>query len=192
MRPRTRPPTVRDLPEQKPARGPMTQTSKASVIVTWDRAGLGAMTDTCGPAAASWLSAHGFAVGPIESVASEWSDLTGAVTRAVADGQHLVTICGGVGLGIKDISPQVAEKISDHSIPGLGELWRRESLKYSLSSYLSRSGGWVKDGTLILAIPGSAKAAVEYLGIVGDLLPLALKGLRFTHDHHSEAVEGHA
>ena len=82
--------------------------------------------------------------------------------------------------------------MSDYAIPGLGELWRRECLKYSLSSYLSRSGGWVKDGTLLLAIPGSAKAAVEYLGIVTDLLPLALKGLRFTHDHHSEAVEGHA
>ena len=112
----------------------MTQTSKASVIVTWDRAGIGALTDTCGPAAASWLSAHGFAVGPIEVVASEWSDLSAALTRAVANGQHLVTICGGVGLGVKDISPQVVEKMSDYAIPGLGELWRRESLKYSLSS----------------------------------------------------------
>jgi len=171
----------------------MTQSeaTKASVIVSSERASNGTYIDTCGPAASSWLTAHACVVEPIVLVADDRSALTVAVTSAVAKGQHLVVISGGTGLGSKDFTPQLVDKLCDYSIPGIGELLRRESLKYSLGAYLSRCGAWVKDGTLILALPGEPKAMVDHLGILSDLLPQALRKLRNSRDHRSTMLEAH-
>lgn len=153
----------------------------AHVIISSDRASAGAYEDRSGPAVCDWLTNNHFAVPPRQVVADDRDALLKALQQT--EGADLVVISGGTGLGPRDITPQVLEEYCDYIIPGFGEMLRAESLKYSLNSYLSRCGGYVRGSVLYLAIPGSPEAAVEQLGILRDLLPHALKSLKGNCDH---------
>lgn len=156
---------------------------RAAVIVSSDRAHEGTYEDLSGPAARGWLHEHGFEVEATAVVPDTKSELVKALEKALTTGPSLIVISGGTGLGPRDITPQVLDDFCDYDIPGFGELLRRESLKFSLNAYLSRCGGWIKDRTLVLALPGNPKAVVEQLGILADLLPHAVKSLSGKCDH---------
>ncbi len=159
---------------------------QVAVIVSSDRAHAGTYVDESGPAAAAWLEEHGFAVASITVVADEPADLNGAIIGA--KDADLIVLSGGTGISPRDVTPQTLDAICDYAIPGIGELLRAGSLKYSLNAYLSRCGGWVKDGQLILALPGNPKAVVEQLGIVADLLPHAVTAVK-GKCHHRRKTE---
>lgn len=155
----------------------------AHVIVSSDRSYNGTYDDLSGPAALSWLNERGYAVSGPTIVPDDSNALTESVLTALAKGAELIVISGGTGLSPRDITPQTLDRLCDYSIPGFGELLRAESLKYSLNAYLSRCGGWVKDGHLILALPGNPKAVVEQLGILETLLQHALKAVHGECSH---------
>jgi len=148
----------------------------AAVIVSSDRAHAGTYVDESGPAVRAWLEDQGYEVASLTVVADEPADLNGAILGA--KGIDLIITSGGTGISPRDVTPQTLDAICDYSIPGIGELLRAGSLKYSLNAYLSRCGGWVKDGSLILALPGNPKAVVEQLGIISDLLPHAVSAVK--------------
>lgn len=155
----------------------MTELRNAKVLVSSDRAADGIYGDLSGPAAANWLELHGYRVEGIQIVADDRPEIERAIEIACTSEIDLLVISGGTGLGSRDITPQTLDAIADYSIPGFGELLRRESLRYSLNAYLSRCGGWVKNRVLVLALPGNPKAVCEQLDILSDLLPHALKSL---------------
>jgi molybdenum cofactor synthesis domain-containing protein len=110
-------------------------------------------------------------------VPDELIGIQNAVIAALPECDFVV-VSGGTGLGPRDLTPQAVAGIADYEVPGLGELLRRESEKYSRNAYLSRCGGWVLGQKLVLAVPGNPKAAVEQLGILEDLLPHVILSLR--------------
>ena len=167
----------------------------AVVLVASDRAHQGTYQDRSGPAAAAWLMDQGMAVQAVTILPDDRDALTHALDSCcarLADELALVVISGGTGLGPRDVTPQVLNHFADYEIPGFGELLRRESLRYSLNAYLSRCGGWVRSGVLILALPGNPKAVVEQLEILRDLLPHALKSLKGRCDHRRPPVDSAA
>lgn len=155
----------------------------AAVLVSSDRSFTGAYEDLSGPAARDYLTGKGFDVNTVRVVPDDAGAITEAVLAALKGSEEartpdLLVISGGTGLGPRDITPQTLDKFCDYHVPGIGEMLRRESLKYSLNAYLSRCGGWVRGATLILALPGNPKAVVEQLEILADLLPHALMSVR--------------
>lgn len=169
--------------------------NRAKVIVSSDRAATGVYQDRSGPAVVAWLQEHGFECGPATVVPDDFQQLADQVLEGCDEGVDLVIVCGGTGLGPRDISPQVLRKLSDYEIAGFGELMRAESVKYSLNAYLSRCGAYAKGRSLLLAVAGNQKAAVEHLSIVSDLLDSALDALngRCKHrrrhpDHDQQTV----
>jgi molybdenum cofactor synthesis domain-containing protein len=152
-------------------------TVNAAVVVCSDRAFSGTYEDQSGPSAVGWLTGKGFNVAGSIVIPDDRSALVAQIESLIVE-KDLIVISGGTGLGPKDLTPQVLEEISDYDVPGIGELLRRESLKYSLNAYLSRCGGWVKNQKLLLALPGNPKAVVEQLGILEDILPAAIDALR--------------
>ncbi|MCX6105370.1 MAG: MogA/MoaB family molybdenum cofactor biosynthesis protein [Proteobacteria bacterium] len=155
----------------------MNEPLQAKVLVSSDRASDGLYDDLSGPAAYNWLENHGFKVLGIQIIPDDRELLSQAIGSICQDGVALLVTSGGTGLGSRDVMPQVLDSICDYAIPGFGELLRRESLRYSLNAYLSRCGGWVKQRTLILALPGNPRAVCEQLDILSDLLPHALKSI---------------
>ena len=161
----------------------------AAIIVSSDRANSGTYEDLSGPAAQNWLEAKGLEIAGKCVVPDEAGPLREMLDTYVSRGVNLVVISGGTGLGPRDITPQVLDATCDYSIPGFGEMLRQGSLKYSLNSYLSRCGGWVKGRTIVLALPGNPKAVVEQLDIMADLLPHALKSMQGKCDHRRKTNE---
>ncbi len=157
---------------------------KSHILVSSDRASHGSYKDESGPAAEKWLKKHKFQCTGVTVIPDDEERIRVEVLMALHDVDFLI-VSGGTGLGPRDVTPQVVRSISEYEIPGFGELLRQESLKYSLNSYLSRCGAYVKNNKLILALPGNPKAVTEQLDILKDLLPNALCALKGECKHRN-------
>jgi molybdopterin biosynthesis enzyme MoaB len=125
-------------------------------------------------AAVEWLTAHGFVVGLSQIIDHDAFQLNRAFAAVPGDARLIVT-CGSTGIGERDIAPQTLERLCDFAVPGIGEVLRAGSLKFSLNSALSRCGAYVSRQRLVLSVPGSTKAATEQLELLKDLLPHAVE-----------------
>lgn len=161
---------------------------KSHVIISSDRASQGVYEDKTGPAAEKWLRSQGFNNTGITIVPDDSKNIRMEILMTLSEIELLV-ISGGTGLGPRDITPQVVKSVADYEVPGFGELLRKESLKYSLNSYLSRCGGYVKNHKLILVLPGNPKAVTEQLDILSDLLPNALCALKGECKHRNRKAK---
>jgi len=150
----------------------------AAVIISSDRAHQGTYEDKSGPAIKNWIEKNELLSLEKLSVLPDDAEILKSTVTNDTVSHDVVIVCGGTGLGPRDISPQAIKSIADYNIPGIGEMLRTESLKYSLNSYLSRCGGWVKNQKLILALPGNPKAVCEQLDMLKDLLPHILQSLK--------------
>ncbi|MBF0443008.1 MAG: MogA/MoaB family molybdenum cofactor biosynthesis protein [Oligoflexales bacterium] len=150
---------------------------KAAIIVSSDRAYQGIYRDESGPSAKQWLESKGFSVLDVRVVPDDRDRLLAEIEDCLKISDFIV-ISGGTGLGPRDLTPQILDEYCDYSIPGIGEYLRSGSLKYSLNSFLSRCGGWVKGGKLVLGLSGSPKAVKEQLGILGDLIQHSVWSLK--------------
>lgn len=162
---------------------------KAYVIISSDRASQGIYEDRSGPAVRDWLSRNQYLCEDVKVIPDLREPLVDSVAAATDASCDLVIISGGTGLGPRDITPQVLVSICDYEIPGFGELMRKESLKYSLNAYLSRCGGFVKQRSLVLAVPGNPKAAVEQLDALADLMPQAIESIHGRCKHRRRTEE---
>ena len=91
--------------------------------------------------------------------------------RAFGD---VLVITGGTGIGPRDITPEVVFAFCDKTIPGIMEAIR---LKHGLdkpNALLSRSVAGVKGAMLVYAIPGSPRAAREYMAEILKTLEHAI------------------
>lgn len=158
---------------------------KVSIIVCSDRAYMGIYEDQSSPAIIKWCDKNNIAVIKQQLIPDDINVLQNQILNFLEE-VDFVIVCGGTGIGPKDITPQALCKIADYEIPGIGEMIRCESLKYSINAYLSRCGGWVKNHKLILALSGHPKAVIEQLEIVKPLISNimdALKG-KCKHPRH--------
>jgi molybdenum cofactor synthesis domain-containing protein len=144
------------------------KTLRVQVVVLSDRASRGNYEDRSGPAIEEAFDA--FFQGRRWHPCIERAVLPDDATRlrqvledAVAAGTDIVVTSGGTGVGPRDITPEVVEAFCDKTIPGIME-WIR--VKYGADkprALLSRSVAGVKDRMLVYAVPGSLRAAGEYL-----------------------------
>lgn len=85
----------------------------------------------------------------------------------------LIILSGGTGLGPRDLTPEAivefAKKRSGKEIPGIGEKLRYDGSEHTPFSYLSRSLGYLIQGTVVIALPGSPKAVVQGLDSLSEL-----------------------
>ena len=99
----------------------------------------------------------------------EWSD-SGSIDILIST--------GGTGLGPRDVTPEATEKVIDFDVPGIGEVMRLVTLKFTPFAMLSRSVAGVRSGCLIINLPGSEKAVKETLQAVLPALGHALQMLK--------------
>jgi molybdenum cofactor synthesis domain-containing protein len=125
-----------------------------------------------------------FEVSGPEVVADKQEQICDAIVAAVVGGADLVVTTGGTGLGPRDVTPQAASMLIDYEVPGLGELMRAAGASSTPMSALSRSMAGVRGSTLIIAVPGSVKGAIESIDAVMPLLPHAIELLQ-GHTHHA-------
>ena len=86
----------------------------------------------------------------------------------------LVLTDGGTGFTPRDNTPEATKAVLDKEIPGIPEVMRIECLKYSRRAMLSRAVAGIRARTLIINLPGSAKAVKESMEVIVDTLIHAL------------------
>lgn len=140
---------------------------RISVITASDRASRGEYEDKSGPEVIKHIESF-FSDKPWELafkkmiVPDEHDQLEEAIRESVKC-SDVVFITGGTGIGPRDITPDVVEKIIDKEIPGIMDYVRNKYGGDIPSALISRSIAGVAKSTLVYAIPGSVKAAREYV-----------------------------
>lgn len=162
----------------------------AFVLTISDGVTNGTRQDASGDALEGRLRELGYGVARA-AVPDDADRITEAVRKAV-DGHRLVISTGGTGLGPRDATPQALRVILDYEIPGFGEVMRSRGRESTVFADLSRSLAGVAGRALVIAVPGSPRAALESLAAVEELLAHALETLGGRTQSHPVATDaGH-
>ena len=128
--------------------------------------------DRSGPAVADRLRAAGYGLTGVEVLPDE-RDRIAARLREIAQRSlaDAVFTTGGTGLAPRDVTPEAVRDVIDREIPGFGETMRAAGRSFTPLASLSRSLAGAAGRTLIVALPGSPKGAVEALDAILELVP---------------------
>jgi len=153
---------------------------QAVVLTASDRGARGETTDTAGPAVADLLrrrlAAHVYAC---EILPDDHARLVGRLRHYSAGHSiDLVLVVGGTGFAPRDVTPEAVRAVVERLTPGLDEAMRTASLAQTPHAMLSRAVSGIRQGTLIISLPGSARAALENLAAVLPALEHGLRKLR--------------
>lgn len=147
---------------------------EVSVVIASDRVSKNEAQDLSGPCAQKWFELRGAKVKEVLVVPDDKQRLQQAISKSAERKIPLVVISGGTGMGPRDVTIAALQELSAKEVRGLGELLRKEGSAHKKTAWLSNSGGYILNQTLILALPGSPKAVEEGLTVLEALLPHAL------------------
>jgi molybdenum cofactor synthesis domain-containing protein len=153
----------------------------ALVITASDGVTAGVREDESGTQVARRLTDLGFTVERRLVADEEW-----AIEAALVDGaaSHvLVVTTGGTGLTPRDVTPQATLAAIDFEVPGLAEAMRAAGRAKTPLADLSRGIVGVREGSLIVNLPGSPKGSLESLEAIEAVLDHALETLAGPYDH---------
>lgn len=147
----------------------------AAVVTVSDRCFRGERPDSAGPLAAELLKNAGYRVVQTAIVPDEQPRIEQILREIAGSGAvQLLVTTGGTGFSPRDVTPEATLAVCTRLTPGIPEAMRRASMSITPRAMLSRAQAGIRDGTLIVNLPGSPKAARENLEAV---LPALAHGL---------------
>jgi len=154
---------------------------KAAVIVVSDSVSKGERHDRSGKLAIERLKSEGFEVLDYQVIPDDLSKIESSLINACDTLKvDLVLTSGGTGLGPRDTTPEATKNVIEKEVTGISEALRMYGQKRTPMSMLSRGLSGVRGKTIIVNLPGSAKAVSESLDA---LIPGILHGPRMMGGH---------
>ncbi|MGM0934654.1 MAG: bifunctional molybdenum cofactor biosynthesis protein MoaC/MoaB [Bacteroidota bacterium] len=135
---------------------------RAQVVVCSDTISKGKGEDKAGKAIVLKLEALGIKAEKI-IIPDEAEEIKSALNNADSD---LIIYTGGTGVGPRDVTPETIEPLLDLKLKGVEEQMRSYGQQRMPYAMLSRSIAGIKDGKLVLALPGSTKGAAECMDAI--------------------------
>ena len=152
---------------------------RIGVITVSDRVHAGRREDESGLAIRSYVERKGDCVASYAVVPDEVARIEEALLSAADErGSDVVFTTGGTGFAPRDVTPEATRRVIEREAPGIAEVIRLESLKKTRRAMLSRGVAGIRGRTLIVNLPGSARAVVESLDAIYDQLEHAVAILR--------------
>jgi len=113
--------------------------------------------------------------------------------------QRLQTLCetgiapviltlGGTGVRPTDWVPEATREVIEKEIPGIAEAMRAESLKKVRTAMLSRGIAGIKESTVIINLPGSAKGVKENCEVVLPLLEHIVEKIGYVEEKKDSTI----
>lgn len=148
---------------------------RATVITVSDASAKGEREDTSGTLLVGLLRELGAEIVATRILSDDLDPLTETLKKfADQPDVNLIITTGGTGLAPRDNTPEATLRVIEREAPGLAEAMRMESLKQTPMAMLSRGVCGVRNGTLIVNLPGSPKAVRESFAVIAPVLPHAL------------------
>jgi molybdenum cofactor synthesis domain-containing protein len=155
---------------------------RAGVLTLSDRASRGEYKDLSGPAIVQCFDAKPeFDVSwdRVEIQPDEENIIIRTLERwSDEDGLDLILTTGGTGPAPRDRTPEATRAVLDFEIPGIPEAMRSEVRCRVPTAALTRGIAGVRDGTLIVNLPGSPKAVRENMEVLFGLLEHLLEKIK--------------
>jgi molybdopterin adenylyltransferase len=150
-----------------------------AVLTISDRSWRGERPDASGPGLVRHIEEQGWQVLREGIVPDDFDTLKGILVQWADSGEYdIILTTGGTGFSPRDITPEATQAVAHRNAPGLAEAMRSESLKITPHAMLSRSVAGIRNGSLIVNLPGSPKAALENFNVICAVLPHAVQLLR--------------
>ncbi len=149
--------------------------TSAAILVLSDRASKGDYEDLAGPILQQLLKARGVGDIHYQVIPDDKEILKKALNDLTQNGIGLVLTSGGTGPALRDITPDVVEKLADKVLSGIGEALRQHGKQFTKTTWLSRSIGARIKNTLVITLPGNPKAIAESFPVLDDVVPTILK-----------------
>ncbi|MGH9430864.1 MAG: MogA/MoaB family molybdenum cofactor biosynthesis protein [Terriglobia bacterium] len=148
---------------------------RARILVLSDGCASGTRQDTSGPLIREILQQNGWQVVALDVLPDDLAAVRDRLLAwtATTDCDAIFTT-GGTGLSPRDVTPEATRQVIEKEVPGLAELMRADGVKKNRRAALSRGTVGVRQGRLIVNLPGSARGASESLVSILDLLPHAI------------------
>ncbi|WP_034919931.1 bifunctional molybdenum cofactor biosynthesis protein MoaC/MoaB [Gillisia sp. CAL575] len=134
----------------------------AKVIVCSDTISKEKGEDKAGKAIVSKLEELGIKAERI-IIPDEADEIKLALNSADAD---IIIFTGGTGVGPRDVTSETIEPMLDLKLKGVEEQMRNYGQQRMPYAMLSRSVAGIKDGKVVLALPGSTKGAAECMDAI--------------------------
>ncbi len=90
----------------------------------------------------------------------------------------LILTTGGTGFSPRDITPEATLGVIQRRAPGLEEAMRMEGYRKNKKAALSRGVCGIRNGALIINLPGSPRGIEESLDAILSILPHAIDVLK--------------
>jgi len=158
---------------------------RAGVLTVSDGVSGGSRPDASGPALAGEVE-RAFPGARVERALEpdEPARVAARIVQWCDAGFDLVLATGGTGVAPRDRTPEAVRSVVDFEVPGLAEKMRAETGAGFPAAYLSRAVAGVRGSTLVAALPGSPRGAVDCFRSVEGLLPHAIALLRGERSGH--------
>jgi len=151
----------------------------ASVITVSDKCFEGTRDDASGPAVQKMLEDAGYTVEHMAVVPDEQGLIENMLIMCADEFDiALIVTTGGTGFSSRDVTPEATIAVCKKLAPGIPEAMRVASMKITDRAILSRQQAGIRGESLIINLPGSAKAAKENLAAVLPALTHGLEVLR--------------
>ncbi len=142
-------------------------------ITVSDRCAAGEADDTSGPEVVRALEARGARVSS-EVLPDGIEPLRSRLQAVAGDGVRLCICTGGTGLGPRDCTPEALLAAGGVEVEGLAEMFRSESRHHTPLAWLSRARAVRIGAMLVIALPGSPRAAAQGMEILAPVLAHAI------------------
>ena len=161
------------------------QTAFTFAILTSSDAGFkGEREDTSGDVISEMMAGYGFVERARDLVPDEKEMIKERLVWWCDGGEvDLVLTTGGTGLGPRDVTPEATREVCDFEVPGIAEAIRMKTLEKTNMAMLSRAVTGVRNGCLIVNLPGSPKGVRECLEVAMTAVPHGLEILKGRRGH---------
>ncbi len=150
----------------------------AAIVTASDKGARGEREDKSGDLAEKMLRDAGYNIADRVILPDERHKLAEHLKECADLGIGLVVTIGGTGFSERDVTPDATLDVCERLAPGIAEAMRSLSMQVTHRAMLSRAVAGICKRTLIVNLPGSAKAVEECLGFVLPELKHGIEILR--------------